>query len=78
MSTRKVYGYLRVSAKDQNLDRQLAAMGEAGISSRQLYMDRQSGKDFDRPGYRRLVQTLKAQSGGLAGNQVNRPVGPQL
>lgn len=58
MSTRKVYGYLRVSAKDQNLDRQLAAMGEAGISSRQLYMDRQSGKDFDRPAYCRLLKRL--------------------
>lgn len=53
------YGYIRVSTKDQNEDRQRIAMREAGIMERQMYMDKQSGKDFNRPAYKRLVRKLK-------------------
>lgn len=54
------YGYLRVSSRDQNEARQLAALQEYGIPSKNLYTDRQSGKDFERPQYRRLLKKLKA------------------
>ena len=53
------YGYIRVSSRDQNEDRQRIAMNEAGVEERRIYMDKQSGKDFDRPGYRRLLKRLK-------------------
>ena len=45
------YGYIRVSSKDQNEDRQRVAMHDAGVDERHIFMDKQSGKDFDRPGY---------------------------
>ena len=52
------YGYIRVSAKDQNEDRQLEAMKEAGITDdRYIYIDKQSGKDFNRKSYNTLVGT---------------------
>lgn len=50
----KTYGYARVSSKEQNLDRQLIALREQGISERDIVMDKESGKDFDRQGYRSL------------------------
>lgn len=53
------YGYIRVSSRDQNEDRQLLAMQEACVEERHIYLDKQSGKDFDRPGYRRLLKKLK-------------------
>ena len=53
------YGYIRVSSKDQNEDRQRIAMREAGVDERYIFMDKQSGKDFDRPGYRRVLRKLK-------------------
>ena len=55
----KVYGYIRVSSREQNEDRQRIAMGDFGIEERSLFLDKQSGKDFDRPGYRRLMRKLK-------------------
>ncbi len=55
----KIYGYIRVSAKDQNEDRQRLAMAEVGISRRHLFLDKQSGKDFDRPAYQRLLRRLR-------------------
>ena len=54
------YGYVRVSTKDQNESRQLAAMQEFGVSSNYIILDKQNGKNFDRPGYRRLMRKLKA------------------
>lgn len=54
------YGYVRVSTKEQNEDRQMVAMREFGVEDSRIVMDKQSGKDFDRPGYRRLAQKLKA------------------
>jgi DNA invertase Pin-like site-specific DNA recombinase len=55
-----IYGYIRVSSTDQNEDRQMDAMHEAGVDDKHIYMDKQSGKDFQRPQYRRLVRKLKA------------------
>lgn len=54
----KTYGYARVSSKDQNLDRQLVALAEFGVKGEMVFADKASGKDFDRPEYRRLVATL--------------------
>ena len=54
-----VYGYVRVSAKDQNKDRQIIAMREVGVSEKNIYMDKQSGKDFKRKQYKRLVRKMK-------------------
>lgn len=57
--TEKRYGYVRVSSKDQNEDRQILAMREFGIEKSDIYLDKQSGKDFDRPQYKRLLRKLK-------------------
>lgn len=54
------YGYVRVSTKEQNEDRQMVAMREFGVEDSRIVLDKQSGKDFDRPRYRRLTQKLKA------------------
>lgn len=53
------YGYCRVSSKEQNEDRQIIAMKEAGIPIQNLYIDKESGKDFDRTMYKRLIRKLK-------------------
>ncbi|MEF9967479.1 MAG: recombinase family protein [Longicatena sp.] len=53
------YGYVRVSSKDQNLDRQLVAMQEKGILNKNIYQDKQSGKDFHRISYQRLLKKIK-------------------
>ena len=55
----KIYGYVRVSSTDQNEDRQMIALREAQVSEKNIYMDKQSGKDFERPNYKRLVRKLK-------------------
>ena len=55
-----IYGYVRVSSTDQNEDRQLVAMAEANIPQKNIYTDKQSGKDFERPQYKRLIRRLKA------------------
>ena len=55
----QIFGYVRISTKDQNEARQLAALAEYDIPKRNLYIDRQSGKDFDRPAWRRLVKRLR-------------------
>ena len=55
----QIYGYIRVSSRDQNEDRQVIAMREFGIAEKNLVIDKQSGKDFERPGYRRLLRKLK-------------------
>lgn len=52
----KVYAYIRVSSKDQNEDRQKIAMREFGIPDNFVFMDKQSGKDFERPGYKQLMR----------------------
>ena len=58
-NTPKIYGYVRVSSKEQNEERQMIAMAEAGVTPGNIYMDKLSGKDFKRPQYRRLIRQLK-------------------
>ena len=55
----KIYGYIRVSSIDQNEDRQLIEMNRLQISAPQIYIDKQSGKDFERPQYKSLIKKLK-------------------
>ena len=55
----KEYGYVRVSSLDQNEERQLIEMKKLGIPEERIFKDKQSGKDFDRPNYKRLVRKLK-------------------
>ncbi len=55
----KIYGYVRVSSADQNEDRQTIAMKEAGVPTENVFIDKQSGKDFERPNYKRLVRRLR-------------------
>ncbi len=54
-----VYGYVRVSSIDQNEDRQLIVMDENNVPKGNVYIDKQSGKDFERPQYKKLVKKLK-------------------
>ena len=53
------YGYIRVSSTDQNEDRQRIALQEKAVPRHNIFMDKQSGKDFDRPQYKRLVRRLR-------------------
>ena len=55
----KIYGYARVSSVDQNEDRQMIALHMAGVERRHIFMDKQSGKDFDRPKYKKMVKRLR-------------------
>lgn len=55
----KRYGYIRVSSTDQNEDRQKLAMAQVAVPEKDIYMDKQSGKDFERPQYKRLVKKLR-------------------
>lgn len=55
----KKYGYIRVSAKDQNEERQLIAMKELDVNLDRIFMDKQSGKDFQRPQYKKMVRGLR-------------------
>lgn len=55
----KVYGYIRVSSADQNEDRQLVALRSCKVPECNLFVDKQSGKDFERPEYRRMLRRLK-------------------
>ncbi len=54
-----IYGYVRVSSIDQNEERQIMSMRSAGVPVQNIYIDKQSGKDFNRPNYNRLVGKLK-------------------
>ena len=58
-SMASVYGYIRVSTHDQNEDRQLIALKEAGVTDRNIFLDKQSGKDFNRPQYKKMLRKLK-------------------
>ncbi len=59
----KIYGYVRVSSTDQNEDRQMIALKEKGLQEKWIYMDKQSGKDFNRPNYQKMLKKL--QTGDL-------------
>lgn len=61
----KIYGYVRVSTKDQNEDRQIKSMIEYGISEERIFIDKQSGKDFQRAEYQTLKRMLKDSKGSL-------------
>ncbi len=54
-----VFGYVRVSSTDQNEDRQIIEMERVGISKSHMFIDKQSGKDFNRPNYKKLIKRLK-------------------
>lgn len=54
-----VYGYIRVSSKDQKEDRQQIALKEVGVNLQNIYVDKQSGKDFNRPKYKKMLRKLK-------------------
>ena len=54
-----IYGYVRVSSKDHNEDRQMIALKEIGVPEKNIYVDKQSGKDFQRPKYKRLLRRVK-------------------
>ena len=55
----QIYGYVRVSTREQNESRQLVAMGDFGVAESNIYLDKQSGKDFHRQAYRKLLKKLK-------------------
>lgn len=57
-----LYGYMRVSSREQNEDRQRIALSQMGVQERHIYMDKQSGKDFDRTQYQRLLKKLDKNS----------------
>lgn len=59
MAGKRIFGYVRVSSVDQNEDRQMAAMRQAGVEKSNIYMDKQSGRDFKRPGYLEMTKKLK-------------------
>lgn len=58
----KVYGYMRVSSREQNEERQKIALCEAGVLERNIYMDKLSGKNFERPQYKKLLKKLDSNS----------------
>lgn len=71
-----VYGYIRVSTREQNEERQRLAMLDAGIPEKHIVLDKQSGKNFNRPGYRQICKIMKP--GGYPVHQEYRPVGTKL
>ena len=60
MGQKNVYGYVRVSTKEQNEDRQMLALEEFPVERHNIYMDKLSGKDFNRPQYHKMMRKLKA------------------
>lgn len=55
----KIYGYVRVSTKEQNEDRQMIALNAAGVERKNIFMDKLSGKDFNRPQYQKMIRSVK-------------------
>ena len=55
----EIYAYVRVSTREQNEDRQLIAMNELQVPKKNIFIDKQSGKDFERPHYKKLIKRLK-------------------
>lgn len=62
MNSENVFGYARVSSREQNEDRQIIALKEMGVPENHIYIDKQSGKDFDRKQYKKLVRKLNSNS----------------
>ena len=57
----ETYGYVRVSTKEQNEDRQMIALSEAGVEKSHIFMDKLSGKDFNRPQYKKMLKRLRKE-----------------
>lgn len=55
----RMYGYIRVSTREQNIERQLISLTEAGVDRKNIYVDKQSGKDFRRPAYEKMIRRLR-------------------
>lgn len=68
----KVYGYARVSSKEQNLDRQIQALKKYGVNERDIVIDKQSGKDFNREGYQSLKNSLLREGDTLVIKELDR------
>ena len=62
MNQKKIYGYARVSTREQNEDRQIIALKEMGVPESNIYLDKLSGKNFERPQYKRLLKKLNSES----------------
>lgn len=62
MVQKKIYGYVRVSTNEQNTDRQIIALKEIGVPEKHIFVDKLSGKDFQRPQYKKLLRKLDNQS----------------
>ena len=62
MSKETIYGYARVSTREQNEDRQIIALMEMGVPEQNIYLDKLSGKNFERPQYRKLLRKLNSDS----------------
>ena len=58
---RKIYGYARVSTMEQNADRQVAALKNFGVVNGNIFVDKRSGKNFERPAYKKLLRKLRAE-----------------
>ena len=56
-----IYAYIRVSSRGQNIDRQYVEIKDFGVEDKYIYIDKESGKDFDRTNYKKLVKKLKRQ-----------------
>lgn len=69
---KKTYGYCRVSSKEQNLDRQIEALKQYGVSEREIIIDKQSGKDFNRVGYKTLKNNLLRAGDTLVIKELDR------
>ena len=59
MENKKILGYARISTREQNEDRQILALKEMGVPEKNIFLDKQSGKDFNRPQYKKLLRKLK-------------------
>ena len=57
----KTYGYIRVSTREQNIDRQMNSIMEVGVDEKNIFIDRQSGKDFQRPAYEKMIRKMKKE-----------------
>ncbi len=60
MRQQKIYGYMRVSTREQKEDRQRMALLDMGVPEKQIYMDKLSGKDFERPQYKKYCRSWTA------------------
>ena len=55
----RIYGYIRVSTREQNIERQMLSLLEAGIHKKDIYVDKQSGKNFQRPAYTKMMRRVR-------------------